>query len=689
MYRFAGEGSDLADLDDTVDLPHDAREIVIGVSAGYRGVWRARGALVSYALLDDSGSPQPPNSKYWYSAAAGHYFYLDLEESDEPSPQSTVEVISVPVGCRRLRLRGRNWQKGMTAVLHDAYVVPVPNDGLPEEVRESIPEWLESRIPTSLDRAWNRRQTDRGPVEVAASSDWKSWAIAKEIKPESLDLDFNRTAYRAPSGAKQAHRFKVALICDEFTFNSFAPEFEYKVLSPDTWRESLEEFEPDLLLCESAWSGVDSVARPWRGKVYTSAKFRHENRTELLGILDYCRGHRIPSVFWNKEDPTHFFDRVNNFVDTAALFDHVLTTAVEMVPEYEKFLPSSRVGVLQFAVQPREFHPIGRRSSSNSAIFAGAWYDVHPERSAVMRRGFEWALRSGRELVIYDRNLRSIHGESAFPQEYAQYVRPAVSHRATANLYRSADIGLNFNTVVDSHSMFARRVFELAATGALVASNYSPGIDEIYGENVLYFDRGVTGGDLSEADRESRRLAAQSITLGAHTYRHRFEQILRQVGLPFTSSRPNPTLMVVVETEGEAERALAVFHQRRQEFERLLLVVGARVPSSLTGGYLIKYASSQVDVIALDLVRTEKVPSTNFLTTPDVIWAEANLVPTTSEVRALLLHGEYSRLPMVRGSEGVSLGARAISPGMRVSACDVVSALLDQTAIRPVLEVPA
>ena len=94
---------------------------------------------------------------------------------------------------------------------------------------------------------------------------------------------------------------KVAVIVDEFTYNSFKEEFNTVVIEPDNWLELFEKEKPDLFFCESAWSGVDSKRRPWMGKIYSSTNFKNENRLILLSILEYCKNNSIPTIFWNKE----------------------------------------------------------------------------------------------------------------------------------------------------------------------------------------------------------------------------------------------------------------------------------------------------------------------------------------------------------------------------------------------------
>lgn len=682
------DGAPVDQLGLSYEVPAGTRDLVVGISATYAGPHADRPALIAYKLIDDRGHVVVPNGHHYRSSHVGFFFYLDVDEREHSPAGKTVYSVAIPPGVVSIELAGHAWSRGVRTAVHELVVLTVADEGLSSGGDQEIPQWILDRIDPALRVRWSQRFTDRGPVEPGNDHDQKTWSIRKEITGSPLGLEANREAYRA-HGPKEAHKFKVALICDEFTFNSFSPEFDYVILEPDNWRERVEEFKPDFLFCESAWSGVDSHRRPWRGQVYASAKFPRENRGALLSIIAYCKEKSIPTVFWNKEDPTHFHDRVNDFVSTASRFDYVLTSAEEMLDEYRKFMPADRVDVLQFAAQPREFNPLHVGERENRAVFAGAWYDIHEKRSDNMRAGMDAILDAEIPLLIHDRNLRSSARETNFPEPYSQYAHPAISHKATAKLYRSSRIGLNFNTVTESTTMFARRVFELAASGALVVSNYSPGIERIYGENVLFFDHhpGAIGElNVSELNRMAARAFRE--TMSRHTYRQRFEQILTFLGLRFTSGRPAPTMMTLVDSSTEAEAAVRAFNARKDDFSKLLMVVARSVPSSRTGRFFADYSAPHVNVVSEELISTERVPSTNFLSTPDVIWVDRQNIPSPQEIEAIMLHGEYTRHPVrLSDRDQIAMTAGTVGPGVRLAAIDVVPALAVRSGIQPILEV--
>src|SRR5699024_5063414 len=124
----------------------------------------------------------------------------------------------------------------------------------------------------------------------------------------------------------------------EFSLLAWTPEFETVLLTPAEWRDQLRETPIDMLLVESAWAGNHGA---WQYQLTGS----QAPRQDLVELVEYCRNQSIPTVFWNKEDPSHFED----FIDSAKLFDMVFTTDSTLVPKYQEVLGHARVDSLSFA----------------------------------------------------------------------------------------------------------------------------------------------------------------------------------------------------------------------------------------------------------------------------------------------------------------------------------------------------
>ncbi|MBE7701498.1 glycosyltransferase [Oerskovia sp. Sa1BUA8] len=520
-----------------------------------------------------------------------------------------------------------------------------------------------------------------------ASQNRSNWPIERQIIPRIATPDDIEQSYA--NKAERAKDVRVAIICDEFTYNSFSPEFDAVALDPSSWREQMEKHQPEFLLCESAWAGVDPITRPWRGMIYGSVKFAYENRSVLFDILSYCKTMGIPTIFWNKEDPTHFGDRVNDFVDTASRFDHVFTTAEECIPDYMKFMGSGRVGLLPFAAQTQLFNPLPLHARRDQIIFAGAWYSIHEERSSAMRSMFNDVIKSGRSLAIYDRDSAVNSPDRRYPDEYARYIHPAVKHSLTADLYRRATIGMNVNTVTTSNSMFARRVFELAASGTMVVSNYSPGIERYFGDSVVFMDRDRDRFlQLNKEEIESNTLRGQETVLEAHTYAHRAQTILSALGRT-VSMRPLPTLAARVSSLSDAEVMVGAYRRRAVEFHRMILIVDASVPTHRVGEFFTRFNDSMCSVVSARLATSQPIQPRTILETPDVLMV-GTLIPSKEVIRRMMLHRAYCLKPIVSGNtSALRWGASAADQPILMSAADFLPMTMRPHLALPVLEVPS
>ncbi|WP_404290814.1 glycosyltransferase [Glutamicibacter arilaitensis] len=416
------------------------------------------------------------------------------------------------------------------------------------------------------------------------------WAMSKEGRDTWRASDSGQ-AYRG-SNLPYSHQIPVAMIADDFTFGSFQPEFKTLRLKPKTWREQMDAHKPQMFICESAWQGGSPSEHPWQGKIYTSIKFKQENRKELIAILDYCHENGIPTVFWNKEDPVHFSDRINDFIRTSALFDYVFTTAVECVELYIRDVGVPYADVLPFAVQPKLFNPIGSFGASASVNFAGTWYGRYPKRAKAASKIIDNVLDSENEMVIYDRMYSSPDKAYAYPERYKKYTRPAISYAETADTYRKSKYGITLNTVADSDTMFARRVFELAACGAVVLSNTAQGVQHFFGDSVYYADRDdfdikrITDAEYLSHQRASMQIAFQN------TYRHRAEQILNAVGIAHATYFDKVQLVARVDDEAGADRAREYFEKNRDKFVGLLVVLKDNADQTLAMELTRRYPTS-------------------------------------------------------------------------------------------------
>lgn len=354
-----------------------------------------------------------------------------------------------------------------------------------------------------------------------------AWEARQQPEPTPRELADRRERWANPS------QLRVAAILDEFSFAGFAPECELIELLPDNWREVMDQRQPDLFLCESAWAGRDPVAHPWQGRIYTRESAPQDRRAELLAILDYCRLRGIPTVFWNKEDPVHSSNTEHNFIPTAIEFDHIFTTDEGSLGRYVD-TGRSDVRVLRFAYQPSLYRLPTTKEASNhprerTVVFAGSWYQQHVKRREAMEALFDTILDSAYELRIYDRCWGGVSLEHQFPRRYRQYCRPRVNQEELAMIYRGSMFGLTINTVTDSSTMYARRAYEMLASGTVVLSNYSVGLDRDYGKYVVFLDK--EPGALKTLDESTIDILSKTgaEAVSRETYGRRLREIVSHV----------------------------------------------------------------------------------------------------------------------------------------------------------------
>ncbi|PND29978.1 hypothetical protein C1I89_31865 [Achromobacter pulmonis] len=183
----------------------------------------------------------------------------------------------------------------------------------------------------------------------------------------------------------------------------------------------------------------------------------------------------------------------------------------------------------------------------------------------------------GFELDIYDR----YHGDTdplhVWPEKYQTYLRPAKPHDQMPAVYKSSRFGLNINTVTNSPTMFARRVFELMSCNTLVLSNHALGTERMFGDLIVYpeRERGRLR-SLTSSEVEDLRARALAKVLSEHTYRHRWNAVLQNIGVPHRPRQETITVVAMVHQQDDALAALAWFQQfgGRLPGGRLLLVAG-------------------------------------------------------------------------------------------------------------------
>ncbi|MDQ0974577.1 spore maturation protein CgeB [Neobacillus niacini] len=366
---------------------------------------------------------------------------------------------------------------------------------------------------------------------------------------------------------KKIKDMKVIFIGDEFTTRSFEPEFNLVKVTPENWEEEVTAAEPDMFFCESAWLGNNGA---WQNKVGTGGP---RDNTTLLKLVEWCKANNIPTAFWNKEDPFHY----NAFVETAKHFDYVYTTDSNSVEKYTAD-GCKNVFSFPFAAQPAYHNPIEKYKRINKVVFAGAYYgDKFPERKQAMDSMIEISGKYGME--IYDRNYNIPESPNQFPEGFKKHIVGTLKGDEIEKAYKGYKISLNVNSIVDSPTMFSRRVFEIIASNTPVVSSASLGIENLFGDIIIasnnfnelqeriqkYFE--------DEYYFKTNRLLGLRKVLEEHTYTHRVKMMLDQMGIEYIDEDQSVTVVGVVRSKEDYEELMKQYNRQAWKSKKLVILL--------------------------------------------------------------------------------------------------------------------
>ena len=364
----------------------------------------------------------------------------------------------------------------------------------------------------------------------------------------------------------------VAAILDTFTEYALRHELDLVLMSPRSWRTQLERRRPVCLFVESAWMGNDGV---WQDRI---VGYESLEDNLLREVLEYCRSAGIPTVFWNKEAPPHF----DNFLGAARDFDYVFTSDADCIPRYREALGHDRVYVLPFAAQPRLHNPSREADWPKYPVcFAGSWVSSrYPGRAETLRQLLDPSMSHG--LHIFDRNLSRMDfgSDYRFPEQYNEAIKGTLTYDEMLTAYRCYDVMLNVNTVTESPTMFARRVFESLACGTPVISSESVGMTHMLAEHVRVSRNAEdTARHLEDllGDEEARIRAghlAYRYVHENHTYRHRINEVFSRIGLkPLGTEKAAVSVLTPTMRPGNVAHCLENFKKQAYENRELILIL--------------------------------------------------------------------------------------------------------------------
>ncbi len=393
------------------------------------------------------------------------------------------------------------------------------------------------------------------------------YARSKRMLPRTVLEHRHLPNFEIPSGPVARPSIAVAVILDAFSELAFQYEWDQILITPGDWRQKLEQRKPALLFVESAWNGNRGA---WRLAMSTE---RGPSQA-LRDLVAWCQANLIPTVFWNKEDPPNY----DRFVATAALFDHVFTVDADRIQDYRRDLGHDRIGLLPFAAQPRIHNPVLRsKGRQYDVAFAGTYFaDKHPER----REQMDYLLTAAADvgLDIYSRMEKKGDPRYQFPRHLNGFVVGSLEYERMLAAYTAYKVFLNVNSVTDSPTMCARRLFELSAAQTAVVSTRAASIEPFFRDTITVVDdeesatRAIRILVSQPEHRDRLALRAHRRVFDEHLYTHRVRQVLAAVGIA-DPERTQVSVSAVVATKRPDQLANVMAFTGRQVHSNLELIL--------------------------------------------------------------------------------------------------------------------
>ncbi|WP_339393918.1 glycosyltransferase family protein [Brevibacterium metallidurans] len=425
-------------------------------------------------------------------------------------------------------------------------------------------------------RTWHRR---RQVKQISVDAD----PTVASLSLQSSSLGEVFPPLPAPTRRPVFDHLRVGVILDEFSMESFGYEWQLVALKRSAWKSQLDDL--DFVFLESAWNGNQGE---WQFQLTGASGIK----PDAIELLEECRRRGLAVVFWNKEDPPHFDD----FLPLARLCDVVFTSDVRLVPKYQAELGHDQVGVLPFAAQPAIHSPArpSRNYAARDIAFAGMYFaHKFPERREQMDLLLGAAANvSGRMthgLEIFSRFLGDDE-RYQFPGELADHVVGSLPYRNLLTAYKHYKVFLNVNSVIDSPSMCARRIFEIAAAGTPVVTTPSAATTEFFPQDEV--PQPTTREDAEWTLRalvRSRELRdrtvhkAQRRIWREHTYSHRAMTVMESLDVEFED--PSSSSVSAVVSTNRPDHLTNILHAHSQQVavdKQLVLVAhGFTVPADI------------------------------------------------------------------------------------------------------------
>src|SRR5699024_10647418 len=196
----------------------------------------------------------------------------------------------------------------------------------------------------------------------------------------------------------------------------------------------------------------------------------------------------------------------------------------------------------------------------NSIVtFAGSWMVRFPRRNAEALKIFNGVYKAGYQLSIIDRQFERNMERYHYPSYLIKNISETIPHERLMKLHKATKWGINLNSVHNSNTMFANRVYELQAMGNVIISNYNKGVQNNFPSVQLVNN----SKDVENLVRDSnlidqKELIAEGIrnVMLKHTSFHRMSKIFKVLGKNYEIK--NSSILVV----GEGDKVEKSFNRQ-------------------------------------------------------------------------------------------------------------------------------
>lgn len=337
-----------------------------------------------------------------------------------------------------------------------------------------LPEKYQKLLGNTKIKKNNKIKTNNSILDLSEEERLKYLSYRKKVSDEGFFNNIKNKLENIPdsNGCRYYEKIKVniGIIADEFLMHSYKGVANFIYITPENYKEYIGKL--DLFLVVTAWKGLNME---WKSLGNPNIR---KKRNELFNIIDTYKKSGTKIAFYSKEDPVNF----DIFKEIATKCEYIFTTCEEIVDKYKLYCQNDNVYVLKFGVNPTYHNPIGFKSieKESKVVFSGSWYKKYPHRIADMKMLFDGVIDSKLDLKIIDRNYDLKLQQYFFPENYLKYVSPAIEHEYLQKAHKLFDWAINFNSVKDSNTMFANRIYELQALGNILISNYSVGVNNLF-----------------------------------------------------------------------------------------------------------------------------------------------------------------------------------------------------------------